>query len=89
MAEMKFRNAYMAVAFAATVGAAITGASLSGETRESSLDEACRFAAWPQIPAQCLTGDVKAEVRVIAIESHGQRALNQRFMAAFDGVTGG
>ena len=85
---MKLRSAYLAVAFAATVGAAITGAALSGQTRESSLDETCRFATWPEIPAQCLAGEVKAGVRMIPIESRARRAMNNRFAAAFGEVSG-
>ncbi len=85
---MKLRSPFLAVAFAAIVGAAITGAALTAETRESSLDQSCRYAAWPQIPAQCLLGDVKGNVRVIPIESSARRAMNTRFAVAFEEVSG-
>lgn len=82
---LRIRPILLALAFAATVGAAITGASLSGQTRESSLDEACRFAVWPDIPTPCLQGAVTTEVRKIAIEAPSRRGIETGLSVAFAG----
>jgi len=86
---MKLRTAALALAFSATVSAAITGATLRGESRGSTLTEACGFATWPAIPVQCLGGNAKADVRVIGIESETVRTLKSRFVVAFGAELGG
>lgn len=86
---IRTRSGFVAVAFAATVGAALTGLSISGETRESSLEEMCKFSAWPNIPAVCLDGQTRNRVREIPIVSPERLTMDQRFAAAFDGGFGG
>ncbi len=86
---MTMRSGVLALAFAAIVGAAITGATLRGETRETSLQESCAFAVWPEIPAPCLDGGSDRAVRMIPIESPAVRAMNHRFAAAFVGGSDG
>ena len=86
---MKLRTAYLTFAFAAMMGAGITGTTMRGETREASLDQTCQFAVWPNIPAQCLAGDVKDDVRVIQIHSPAAAETNRRFAVAFGHASAG
>lgn len=79
-----FRSAALATAFAVTVAAAVTGASLKGETREVRLDQACAHETWPAIPAQCLSGEVRPVVRIVAVDHAYERAMRARFAAAFE-----
>ena len=78
------RSAVLASAFAVTVAVAVTGASLKGETREVRLDEACAHETWPAIPVQCLSGEVRPAVRIVAIDQAYDRAMRARFAAAFE-----
>lgn len=84
------RQIFAAVAFSATVAAAVTGATLRGETREApTVDEACASVEWPNIPAECLSGAVKTDVRFInGFESAPQAMasadnMRERFEVAF------
>ncbi len=85
------RQIFAAVAFAATVAAAVTGATLRGETREApTVAETCATVEWPNIPAQCLTGAVNTNVRVINGAEAAPQALasadanmTERFEVAF------
>lgn len=81
------RNLLLAVAFAVTVSAGLTGLSLRGETRESSLDQACAHATWPMIPAECLVGaDEGRAVRLVAAPGALAQSvtIGQRFALAFN-----
>ena len=69
------RQALMMFAFAATVAAAITGATLRGETKETSVVEACARAEWPVIPANCLDGAANRSVRYVSMVTAEQRAV--------------
>ena len=81
------RSFLMAVAFAATVAAGLTGLSMSGQTKESSLDDACAHATWPTIPAACLTGaDNGRTVRMVATRTAvgAPETAAERFALAFN-----
>jgi hypothetical protein len=78
------RSAVLATAFAVTVAAAVTGASYRAETRETNLAETCLHETWPAISDRCLTGDVRATVRVVSADSVAPRAMRERFAAAFE-----
>jgi hypothetical protein len=60
------RPVLLALAFAATVAGGVSALTLRGETKEAGIVDACAGAAWPRIPAQCLDGGRRADVRVIA-----------------------
>ena len=80
---LKVRTALVALAFAAIAATGLTAATISGETRETSLDQACSHVAWPMIPAQCLGGAVRQNVRyALAGEATGT-AMAERFAVAF------
>jgi hypothetical protein len=54
------------IAFAVLVGGGLTALTHSGETKEAGLvEDACAKAAWPLIPAKCLDGGRRSEVRVV------------------------
>jgi hypothetical protein len=77
------RQIFAAVAFAAIAAAGVAGATLRGETREApTVAEACASAEWPNIPAQCLTGEVNTNVRVI----NGSEAAPQAMASAEDSL---
>ena len=81
------RSFLMAFAFAATVAAGLTGLSMSGQTKESSLDDACAHTAWPMIPAACLAGaDNGRTVRVVQTRSAiaQTETADERFALAFN-----
>ena len=72
------RSFLMASAFAVTVAAGLTGLSMSGETKESSLDQACAHATWPMIPAACLAGaDTGRSVRMVTPAQRSDRPKPQ------------
>ena len=83
------RQIFAAVAFSATVAAAVTGATLRGETREApTTAEVCASVEWPNIPAECLTGAVNTNVRVIngyeaAPQAVASNDMRERFEIAF------
>jgi hypothetical protein len=81
------RSLLTVLAFSVTVAAGLTGLSLSGQTRESSLDQACAHATWPTIPVQCLDGaDADRSVRMVAtrasVDEHEPPA--ERFALVFN-----
>ncbi len=81
------RSLLLATAFAVTVAAGLTGLSLSSQSRESSLDQACAHATWPQIPAQCLDGaDAGRSVRMVETRAAvgGPETIGERFALAFN-----
>ncbi len=82
------RRIFASVAFAATVAVMVTGATFSGQTREApTTAESCATAEWPNIPAQCLMGDVHGDVRVIGLGGNMPAVANadmqMRFEVAF------
>lgn len=79
------RRIFASVAFAATVAATIAGATLSGQTREApTVAEACAKAEWPNIPAQCLSGNVHGDVRIISRDSGLRTMANADMSARFE-----
>ncbi len=81
------RSMLLAVAFALTVAAGLTGLSMSGQSKESSLTEACAHATWPMIPAPCLAGaDNGRAVRTVATRTAvaGPETMSERFALAFN-----
>ena len=78
----KLRSALPIIAFGATLVVALAGTTLRGETKESPVApvaEACAKAAWPMIPANCLTGGNGQDVRQIAADD-----MQLRFTMAFN-----
>ena len=81
------RSFLLALAFSVTVAASLTGLSLTGQTRESSLDQACAHSTWPAIPARCLDGaDSGRSARTVATRAAVERPdpLAARFALAFN-----
>ena len=81
------RSLLMTLAFSGTVAAGLTGLSLTGQTRESSLDQACAHSTWPTIPAQCLDGvDSGRSVRTVATRTAVEQPepVAARFALAFN-----
>lgn len=80
----RIRAAFGAGSIALAIAAGLTAATVSGgQTRETSLDQACSHVAWPMIPAQCLEGAGKQKVRyALAGEATGT-AMAERFAVAF------
>ena len=80
----RIRAAFGAGSIALVMAAGLTAATVSGgQTRETSLDQACARVAWPMIPAPCLTGAGNAKVRyALAGEATGT-AMAERFAVAF------
>jgi len=54
---------FLAFAFAMTVGAVGRG-----ETSEAQATAACLDAVWPTIPAECLSGSIDRDVRLVGAE---------------------
>lgn len=80
----KIRKTLIATAFAATVAGTLTGAALSGESAEFDVATHCATAAWPMIPAACLEGGQRQEVRFVTTDiSAFERNIAQRFEVAF------
>lgn len=89
----RMRQMLVAVAFAATAAAGITGATLRGESKETDMAAACDAAAWPQIPADCLQGGPKHDVRYVSPDQSqatgelkltlSDAGLAERFATAF------
>ena len=83
------RKIFAAVAFAATVAAAVTGATMRGETHEApTVAEVCAKADWPNIPAECLDGAARQDVRVVTDSDRGPAMvaaaeMSDRFAVAF------
>ena len=80
----RIKTPLAAVAFAATAALAITGLSLRGETRETSLEEACSHATWPAIPAHCQIGGTSRTVRTVTADHAVDGGLPERFEVVFE-----
>jgi hypothetical protein len=80
----KLRSVALASAFALTVAAAFTALAPSGQTRETNTDQACAHQTWPEISAQCLTGNRAQTVREVPIDDVADRDMQTRFAVAFD-----
>ena len=79
------RSALLTAAFAITVATAIAGLTFRGETKEASKDETCSHAAWPSIPAACLSGGPGHEVRFVTADKiGGTDSMQIRFNTAFN-----
>ena len=84
----RIRAAFGAGSIALAIAAGLTAASVSGgQTKETSLDQACAHVAWPMIPAQCLVGGGAQKVRyALAGEATGT-TMAERFAVAFRSET--
>ena len=75
----KIRQALVVVAFSAVAAAAITGATLRGESKETSLTEACATYDWPKIPAACLDGAHATDVRYVSADDVARTPLRPTY----------
>jgi len=83
-----FRTSLIAAAVVAAAGVGAMGMMTYGaETREADTGSICAEADWPLIPAECLGGTAKTNVRIVgqpsAEASPSQVALQARFETAF------
>ena len=80
----RIRAAFGAGSIALAIAAGLTAASVSGgQTKETSLDQACAHVAWPMIPAQCLEGTARQNVRYAFAGEATGTAMAERFAIAF------
>jgi hypothetical protein len=61
------RTALVVCDFLATAVVFTVGAAGRGETNEIPVNEPCRAAAWPMIPAACLDSGAGQEVRMVSM----------------------
>jgi hypothetical protein len=79
------RSALLATAFAVTIAGGFTGAPLGGEVREVDPLTICAEVAWPWIPAVCLEGSPREQVRYVTTDHVvNARKIDPRFVAAFE-----
>lgn len=86
-----FRTSLIAAAVVAAAGIGAMGLMTNGaETREADTGSICAQADWPLIPAECLSGAAKHNVRIVgelanAIDAapNDQLAMQARFETAF------
>lgn len=79
------RSALLATAFAVTIAAGFTGALLGGEGRHVDPVIICAEVAWPWIPAVCLKGNSRDQVRYVTTDHVvNARKIDARFVAAFE-----
>ena len=83
-----FRTSLIAAAVVAAAGIGAMGLMTNGaETREADTGSICAQADWPLIPAECLSGVAKQNVRIVGDLANrapnGQLAMQARFETAF------
>lgn len=79
------RKILLATAFVLTLAGTFTGAALQGETKEVDVVTNCATAAWPMIPAACLTNGAGQEVRYVSADNlDAANKTNNRFTIAFN-----
>lgn len=78
------RKALLATAFLATVAGTLAGAAFQGETKEFDMATTCETAAWPMIPAACLTNSNGQDVRFVSADNLNlSNEMDHRFSVAF------
>lgn len=79
------RKILLATAFVLTLAGTFTGAALQGETKEVDVVADCATAAWPMIPAACLTDGSGQDVRYVSADNlDAANSADHRFTVAFN-----
>jgi hypothetical protein len=77
------RSTLLATAFAVTIAGELTGASFGGEGRYVDPVIICAEVTWPWIPAACLEGRSRQQVRYVATDRDAHET-DRRFVVAFE-----